>query len=67
MKLLWCDIESGGFSDKKSALLEVAIIPVIDGDWIRAERTTLGADDGIGIAAQMAVLTQRIGLFIYPA
>ena len=30
---------------------------IIDGEWIRAEKTTLGADDGIGIAAQMAVLT----------
>jgi dipeptidase D len=27
-----------------------------DGEWIRAKGTTLGADDGIGIAAQMAVL-----------
>jgi len=33
------------------------IIPVIDGKWITASGTTLGADDGIGIAAQMAVLT----------
>ena len=28
-----------------------------DGDWITAEGTTLGADDGIGIAAQMTVLS----------
>ncbi len=28
----------------------------IDGDWVKAKGTTLGADDGIGIAAQMAVL-----------
>ncbi len=33
------------------------IIPVIDGGWVTASGTTLGADDGIGIAAQMAVLT----------
>jgi len=33
------------------------IIPEIDGKWITANGTTLGADDGIGIAAQMAVLT----------
>lgn len=33
------------------------IIPVIDGKWVTASGTTLGADDGIGIAAQMAVLT----------
>lgn len=28
----------------------------VDGDWVRSNGTTLGADDGIGIAAQMAVL-----------
>ncbi len=28
----------------------------IDENWIRARNTTLGADDGIGIAAQMAIL-----------
>ena len=33
------------------------IIPVKDGNWVSARGTTLGADDGIGIAAQMAVLT----------
>ncbi len=32
------------------------IIPVIDGEWVRAEGTTLGADDGIGIATQLAIL-----------
>jgi dipeptidase D len=29
---------------------------VIDGDWVKAVDTTLGADNGIGIAAQLAVL-----------
>jgi dipeptidase D len=33
------------------------IIPEVDGRWVTANGTTLGADDGIGIAAQMAVLT----------
>ena len=33
------------------------IQPVIDGNWVKAKGTTLGADDGIGIAAQMAILT----------
>ncbi|MCL3779457.1 aminoacyl-histidine dipeptidase [Prolixibacteraceae bacterium JC049] len=33
------------------------IKPYIDGEWVKAEGTTLGADDGIGMAAQMAVLT----------
>jgi len=35
------------------------IIPVIDNGYVRASGTTLGADDGIGIAAQMAVLTDK--------
>ena len=30
---------------------------VIDGDWLRAEGTTLGADNGIGVATELAVLT----------
>ncbi|MCR5607324.1 MAG: aminoacyl-histidine dipeptidase [Treponema sp.] len=29
----------------------------IDGDWMRAKGTTLGADDGIGVAIGMALLT----------
>ncbi len=33
-----------------------AINTVVDGQWVRAEGTTLGADDGIGMAAAMAML-----------
>jgi dipeptidase D len=33
------------------------IIPRIEDGWVKATGTTLGADDGIGIAAQMALLT----------
>lgn len=32
------------------------IIPWIDGTWVKAKGTTLGADDGIGIAAALAIL-----------
>ncbi len=32
------------------------ILPWIDGDWVKAKGTTLGADDGIGIAAALAIL-----------
>ena len=32
---------------------------VRDGDWIRAEGTTLGSDNGIGIAASIAVASDR--------
>jgi dipeptidase D len=32
------------------------ILLVRDGDWIRAESTTLGADNGIGVAAMLALM-----------
>ena len=35
------------------------IQPWIDGDWVKAKGTTLGADDGIGIAAAMAILEAK--------
>ncbi len=31
----------------------------IDGEWLKAKGTTLGADDGIGVAMQMAVLADN--------
>ncbi len=33
------------------------ITTIVDGDWLRADGTTLGADNGIGMAAALAVLT----------
>lgn len=33
-----------------------AIQTYIDGDWLKAKGTTLGADNGIGVAAQLAIL-----------
>jgi len=35
------------------------IRPIIKDGWVSASGTTLGADDGIGIAAQMAILTDN--------
>ena len=35
------------------------IQPVISGDWVMAKGTTLGADDGIGMAAQLAILASK--------
>ncbi|NVO01985.1 MAG: aminoacyl-histidine dipeptidase [Bacteroidetes bacterium] len=31
----------------------------IDGGWVKAKGTTLGADDGIGVAAQLAILEAK--------
>lgn len=35
------------------------IKPYIDGEWVKAKGTTLGADDGIGIATQLAILESK--------
>jgi dipeptidase D len=35
------------------------IIPIVMDGWVKARGTTLGADDGIGIASQMAILTDN--------
>ena len=36
-----------------------AIQPYVDGEWVKARGTTLGADDGIGMAAALAILTSE--------
>ncbi len=36
-----------------------AIQTIIDGEWVRAKDTTLGADNGIGVAAAMAILESK--------
>ncbi len=43
-------------SDTIHDFLNDPIIPYVDGEWVKAKGTTLGADDGIGIAAQLALL-----------
>jgi dipeptidase D len=35
------------------------IIPYVDGNWIKAKGTTLGADNGIGVATALAVLEDK--------
>ena len=35
------------------------IRPRIEGEWVKASGTTLGADDGIGIAVQLAILEAK--------
>ena len=46
-------------SDKVFDFTTDPIEGVIGEEWVSANGTTLGADDGIGIAAQLAVLTAR--------
>jgi dipeptidase D len=47
-----CQAKSGVAFD----FLQSPISPHIDGDWLRAENTTLGADNGIGVALALAAL-----------
>lgn len=43
-------------SDKEFDFLKDPIQPLLDGEWLTADGTTLGADDGIGVAAILAIL-----------
>ena len=46
-------------SDKKHDFEKDPIETIIDGEWVRANGTTLVADNGIGVAATMAVLASK--------
>lgn len=43
--------------DKNFDFTTTPITTIVDGEWVRADGTTLGADNGIGVAAALAVLT----------
>ena len=43
-------------SDSDHDFLKDPITTLIDGDWVTADRTTLGADNGIGVAMGLSVL-----------
>lgn len=42
--------------DYQHNFLTDPILPYIDGEWVKAKGTTLGADNGIGMASTLAVL-----------
>ena len=46
-------------ADVKHDFTKDPIQPYIDGDWVRARGTTLGADNGIGLAACLAILADN--------
>jgi dipeptidase D len=46
-------------SDKIHDFENDPIEPVIDGEWVKANGTTLGSDNGIGVAATMAILASN--------
>lgn len=46
-------------ADTQHDFLTDPIRPYIDGDWVTAQGTTLGADNGIGLASALAVLASN--------
>lgn len=46
-------------SDKVHDFLKDPLELIIDGEWIKANGTTLGADNGIGVAAALAFLEEK--------
>ena len=46
-------------SDKDHDFAKDPIETIIDGEWVKANGTTLGADNGIGVAAAMTVLASK--------
>ena len=45
------DVEHDFFKDP--------IVTLVEGDWLKAKGTTLGADNGIGVATQLAILADN--------
>lgn len=46
-------------SDVQFDFMNDSIKTYIDGDWVKAHGTTLGADDGIGMATALALITSK--------
>lgn len=46
-------------NDTEHDFVKDPIHPYIDGDWVRAKGTTLGADNGMGVAAIMAIMEDK--------
>ena len=45
--------------DSKHDFLTDPITTLVEGDWLTADRTTLGADNGIGVALALSVLEDK--------
>ena len=50
------DMVTDATPDRKIDFSNDPIVTIQDGDWIKADRTTLGADNGIGCAAALALM-----------
>lgn len=45
-------------NDKNFDFYNTPITTIVEGEWVRADGTTLGADNGIGVAASLAAITE---------
>jgi len=46
-------------NDSEHDFLNDSITPIVKGEWLHADKTTLGADNGIGMASCLAVLADN--------
>lgn len=53
------DMVTDATPDRKINFNEDPIITIVEGEWLTADRTTLGADNGIGCAAAMALMEDK--------
>ncbi len=53
------DMVTDATPDRKINFSEDPIKTFVEGDWLKADRTTLGADNGIGCAAALALMTDE--------
>lgn len=53
------DMVTDATPDRKINFSKDPIVTFRDGDWLKADRTTLGADNGIGCAAALALMEDR--------
>lgn len=59
------DMVTDATPDRKINFAQDPIVTFRDGEWIKADRTTLGADNGIGCAAALALMNDKS--IVHPA
>ena len=59
------DVVCSKSNDKVHDFTKDCVTPIVEGNVLRADRTTLGADDGIGVAAAMALFEETDPEFVH--
>ena len=59
------DVVCSKSNDKVHDFAKDCVTPIVEGNVLRADRTTLGADDGIGVAAAMALFEETDPEFVH--